>query len=190
MAAAPIPPVVLVDANILFSRTLRDYFVFADEHGAAHLRWSRGVLSEMSRNLELSMGFTPDDSFVLVTALNEFLPQANVEVNRFDMEKARESNCDTKDTHVLAAAISAGADLLVSSNLADFPADWMQLHGIKLASPSELLLDLIHGFPDAMLLAHISTVAQSTRTETEILEVLARAAGPEAAAAMRLLAGL
>lgn len=48
--------VVLADANILVSRTLRDYFLYAADNGAIEIRWSPQILAEMSRNLERKFG--------------------------------------------------------------------------------------------------------------------------------------
>lgn len=48
--------VVLADANILYSRTLRDYFLYAADAGAVELHWSQDILDEMSRNLRAGLG--------------------------------------------------------------------------------------------------------------------------------------
>lgn len=48
--------VVLADANILFSRTLRDYFLYAADEGAIEIHWSQQILDEMSRNLRENLG--------------------------------------------------------------------------------------------------------------------------------------
>ncbi len=41
----------LADANILISRTLRDYFVYAAKLGALDIYWSDVILDETTRNL-------------------------------------------------------------------------------------------------------------------------------------------
>lgn len=51
----------LADANILVSRTLRDYFVYAAKAGALQIHWSQPILDEMSRNLRAKFAFTEDD---------------------------------------------------------------------------------------------------------------------------------
>jgi hypothetical protein len=40
--------VVLSDANVLFSRTLRDYVLYAADEGTIEVHWSRQILAEMS----------------------------------------------------------------------------------------------------------------------------------------------
>jgi hypothetical protein len=54
--------VVLADANILFSRTLRDYVLYAADEGAIEIHWSRQILAEMSCNLRESLGFSHDST--------------------------------------------------------------------------------------------------------------------------------
>lgn len=54
---------------------------------------------------------------------------------------------DPNDRHVLAAAIVGRADVIVTSNLKDFPADVLQPYGIEAQHPDEFLMhqrDLNH----------------------------------------------
>ena len=52
----------MADANILFSRTLRDYFLYAADEGAIEIHWSQSILDEMSRNLRENLGLTQADT--------------------------------------------------------------------------------------------------------------------------------
>lgn len=38
--------IVLGDANVLYSRVLRDYLVYAADEGVISIRWSRAILIE------------------------------------------------------------------------------------------------------------------------------------------------
>ena len=49
---------------------------------------------------------------------------------------------DKDDRHVLAAAINAGADVIVTFNLKDFPDDVLAPYGIHTKSPDDFILDL------------------------------------------------
>ena len=50
---------------------------------------------------------------------------------------------DPDDRHVLAAAITAGAVVIVTSNLNDFPAETLQPFGIEAKTPDDFVLDQI-----------------------------------------------
>ncbi len=104
--------VTLADANILISRTLRDYFVYTAKLGALDLRWSEAILDETTRNLIKQFGFVPEHADVLVERLNLYLPRALVATKTRDEVRVAQVKMDAKDRHVLAAALSAKADLL------------------------------------------------------------------------------
>jgi hypothetical protein len=95
---------------------------------------------------------------------------------------------DAKDRHVLAAALSADADILLTDNTKDFPAQWMAEQGIELLTAGELLIRLADRFPDKMRTAHEKTVRYSPKPETDILTTLERTAGKYAADAIRKVA--
>ena len=50
---------------------------------------------------------------------------------------------DPKDRHVLAAAIEAKADTIVTSNRSDFPPHTLEPYKIKAVSPDEFLVELV-----------------------------------------------
>jgi hypothetical protein len=77
-------PVVVADANILFSRTLRDYFLYAADEGAIEIHWSQAILDEMSRNLRDSLGFGHADTARLEQLMNDYIEYALVDVDPDD----------------------------------------------------------------------------------------------------------
>ena len=50
---------------------------------------------------------------------------------------------DTKDRHVLAAAVKAKADVIVTFNLKDFPLESVEPFDIKVQHPDNFLLDIL-----------------------------------------------
>ena len=50
---------------------------------------------------------------------------------------------DVNDRHVLAAAIVAGADVIVTYNLKDFPATIFEQYGIEAQHPDEFITHMI-----------------------------------------------
>lgn len=77
--------VVLADSNILFSRTLRDYILYAAETEAIEIRWSQQILDEMSRNLRQRLGISHADTDRLEHLMNDYLDEALVEVGAEDL---------------------------------------------------------------------------------------------------------
>jgi predicted nucleic acid-binding protein len=180
--------VVLADANILFSRTLRDYVLYAADEGAIEVHWSREILAEMSRNLRENLGLSHDSTVRLEQLMNDYIEYALVEVVPSDLNAVAAVEMDAKDRHVLAAALSADADILLTDNAKDFPAQWMAEQGIELLTASQLLTRLADAFPDKMRAAHEKTVRYSPKPESDILTALERTAGKYAAEAIRKVA--
>lgn len=126
--------VVLADANVLYSRVLRDYPLYAADEGVIAIRWSRAILSETVEHLQANNStFDDEQADLLIRLLNAAYPHAEVKptatarrkVNQFDVP-------DEDDRHVLAAAVSARADILCTNNVKDFPPEAMASVGIEL----------------------------------------------------------
>lgn len=150
--------VVLADANILFSRTLRDYFLYANDAGAIEVRWSQPILDEMSRNLRNRLGLTEADTDRLEQLMNDYLEYALVDVADHHLATVADVPMDAKDRHVLAAALAAEADILVTENTRHFPRLWMAQHGVELLTATQLLARLTDQYPDKIRQAHAKTV--------------------------------
>ncbi|WP_246083790.1 hypothetical protein [Nonomuraea diastatica] len=59
--------------------------------------------------------------------------------------------CDDKDRHVLAAAVSAQANAVVSVNVKDFPAHAREPYDIELLTPDAFLFGLSDAMPRIVL---------------------------------------
>ena len=57
---------------------------------------------------------------------------------------------DPDDAHVLAAAVSAGADAILTLNLRDFPARILSEHGLSAVHPDAFLRGLLDQAPQAV----------------------------------------
>lgn len=53
-----------------------------------------------------------------------------------------------KDRHVLAAAVAAQADVVVTANLRHFPPQACNPHGIRVVSPDQFLCDAFERGPE------------------------------------------
>ncbi len=179
--------VVVADANILFSRTLRDYFLHAAAEGAIEIHWSQAILDEMLRNLRLRLGLGGSDTARLERLMNDYIEYALVEVDPASLSVVETSEVDPEDRHVLAAALSVEADVLLTENVKHFPREWMGDRGIELLTAGELLGRLAISFPDQIRAAHDLTVRYSPRTEAQVLTTLEGIIGTAAADSIRAL---
>ena len=89
---------------------------------------------------------------------------------------------------MLAAAIKAGAQVIVTANLKHFPAELLALWNIEAKSPDDFVLDQI-SIDDRTVFACVQAIADSRdqRPETvdNVLGQLERAGLVESAAALR-----
>lgn len=75
--------VVLGDANVLYSRVLRDYLVYASDEEAIAIRWSTEILDEVVEHLVANRPtFMTKSGARLVSLLNAAYPNAQVEMTK------------------------------------------------------------------------------------------------------------
>lgn len=115
----PAPIRVVLDANVLFPFSLRDTLLRAAAAGYFQVYWSGQILEEARRNLVKSAAITEAQADRLLDAMTAAFPEAMV--TGHEPLVAAMPN-DPKDRHVAAAAVTAGARLIVTNNLKDFMA--------------------------------------------------------------------
>ena len=136
---------VVLDANVLYPFSLRDTLLRAATDGLFQLYWSEHILDETTRNLVAKGTTTDDQATRLRAAMTEAFPES--------MVTGHESLIDAmpnqeKDRHVAAAAVKAGAQVIVTSNLKDFR---LLPDGIEAQSPDEFLSNLFDLDPASMV---------------------------------------
>jgi predicted nucleic acid-binding protein len=179
--------IVLGDANVLYPRVLRDYLVYASDQGAIALRWSREILDEVVEHLAENVAtFTPEQGGLLIRLLNSAFPYAEVVPSPAARRKIAALDLpDEDDRHVLAAAVAAGAHVLCTDNIKDFPDEAMDAVGIELLNADALLASLVTAHPSKMLAAHRSAVASLIgATDASTLAALRRANATKTAGLM------
>lgn len=98
---------------------------------------------------------------------------------------------DPNDRHVLAAAIRGQANVIVTMNLRDFPADTLGPFGLEAQHPDEFILHLLDLAPALVLAAaesHRQSLKNPPRTIDEYLETLERQGLVQSASSLRQLA--
>lgn len=173
--------VVLGDANILYSRVLRDYVLHAMAHQLIRVRWSRLILDEAVEHLiENIEGFDAVAGERLVTAMNGAFPNSQVEMTEEATAAVADFTLiDEGDRHVIAAAVAAEATFLCSDDRTGFPPDVMARLGVEWITADALLSTLVEETPDTMLRVHRTAVSRLSGATDESTIAALRAAKAE-----------
>lgn len=134
-------PVAVVDANVLFPLSLRDVLLRAVEKGLYRLRISQQIWDEVVRNLVTTGRMTPGRAAYLDARVHEFLADNDAYVGGYEALIPTLTN-DAKDRHVLAVAVHAQAETIVTFNLRDFPPDALAPHAVVAEHPDVFLCRL------------------------------------------------
>ena len=149
MDRPPDPPLVFLDACVLYPWLTRGIVLGAAEAGQFTPRWSPRVLAEW-RIAVARDGGTPAESWVdtVIARMETVFPAACTAPDP-EAEATLELP-DPADIHVLAAAIAAGAEILLTFNLRDFPVRRLAAHGIAPRHPDGFLWERYSDAPEVV----------------------------------------
>lgn len=134
--------VVVYDACVLYSAPVRDLLIRIANAGIVRARWTDRILEECFRSiLKQRPELSPAALDRTRNLMNDAVPDCLV----FGYEPLVEGLAlpDPDDRHVLAAAIRANAQAIVTFNLADFPAETLGPYDIEAKHPDDFVLDSI-----------------------------------------------
>lgn len=166
--------VAVLDANVLYPQWLRDVLLTLAAFGYYEPRWSERIIDEMRRNVLSDHPDIDPERFdaVTLTALRRAFPDASVAVE--DDLVAQMDNA-VEDRHVLAAAVTAAADVIVTSNVDDFIASRHVTSGdIAIEAPGTFLTTVLEQHPDVMaaVLLHLASNRRGVATIADVLAML------------------
>lgn len=164
-------PVVL-DSCVLYPMYMRDTLLRAADAGLYQVRWSREILDGATRNLIANGLMTEQKARRLEQHMETAFPEALVVVPPTLL--AVMTN-DPGDRHVLAAAVAAHAQVIVTSNLRHFAAESLAPWDIEAQHPDDFLLHL-HDLAPEVMTNVLDQQAQDLRhprmTTAELLSIL------------------
>lgn len=139
---------VVLDACTLFPMLARDVLLTLAAHEFFSPKWSARIRDEWTRNLLAQMQERSVDGDAqkrvdrIVAAMTAAFPDADVGVELVELPVLEP--VDAKDRHVVATAIAAHADAIVTFNVKDFAADHLkeQLQ-IEVIYPDDFVMDLV-----------------------------------------------
>lgn len=137
--------VAVCDACVIYSITLADLFTSLGVAGLFYPRWTQAIHDEWMRNLLDNRTADSTLSPEKLTARRDAMIGAieNSLVEDFEALIVTLNLPDADDRHVLAAAIKAEAALIITFNLADFPAAALAPYAVRAIHPDEFMTALL-----------------------------------------------
>ena len=135
------PIIAVYDANILYPAPLRDLFIRLAQTGLVRAKWTEEIHNEWIRSvLRVNPMLSLERLQRTRTLMNDAVRDCVVE----DYEDLIETLMlpDPNDRHVLAAAIRSDAELIITFNLKDFPAEILSTFDIVALHPDDFLVRL------------------------------------------------
>lgn len=135
---------VVYDACVLYPPSVRDLLVELARTGLCRAKWTRRIHEEWIGAVMIGRDASERSRFERIAVLmNDAV--LDCEVTGYEALEPTVAVPDPKDRHVVAAAIRAGAQEIVTFNLRDFPESALQPLGVRAVHPDvfvEHLLDL------------------------------------------------
>jgi hypothetical protein len=172
---------VIYDACVLYPAPLRDFLMRlartelfrARWTATIHNEWMAAVLADRSDLTRAQLEHTRDSMKrsvldCLVVGYESLIPGLTLP--------------DPNDRHVLAAAILAGAEVIVTFNLKDFPPAALEHYGIEAQHPDEFVTHLFDLAPEDVCAAAREqrlSLKKPPKTIAEYLDTLERQQLPE-----------
>jgi predicted nucleic acid-binding protein len=183
--------VVIYDACVLYPAPLRDLLIRVARTGIVRARWSTAILDECFSNI---LEQRPDLSAAQLNRTRELMVRAipDCMVEGFDDLIAGLSLPDPDDRHVLATAIRAGAQTIVTFNLKDFPVERLASYGVEAQHPDDFVFDLLDLAPGAVLSAvnaQLASLKNPPQTFDQVLDTLRSQGLAQSVARVRELFG-
>lgn len=129
-----------LDACVLFPSVMREMLLGAASDGAFAPVWSERILEEWARATRRLPEGAEAFARAEIAAMKARWPDAMAEVRQEHV--AAIALPDPDDAHVVAAALSGGAAVVVTSNRRDFPNRTLARHGLIPRDPDGFLTEI------------------------------------------------
>ena len=172
------------DTNVLYGALLNDFVLELADRSLFRPLWSKDVLFELAKNL-VRNGEDAELVEKRVGTMERYF--ADAMITGYEDLVPTMTN-DQKDRHVLAAAVRGGAEVLVTFNTKDFPAESVEPFDLEIVRPDDFLLDQLELYRTPTLRALVELVDgydSPVMTVDDFLLALTRAGVPKFAGAAR-----
>jgi predicted nucleic acid-binding protein len=181
------PFVVVYDANVFYPDALRDLHIRVALTGLVQAKWTLQIVDEALTALGRNRPDIPAAKLErLGLLINDSVPDCLVTGYEPLIEGLKLPDPD--DRHVLAAAIKANAQVIVTANQRDFPPEDLAPWNIEAKSPDDFMLDQI-SIDEKKVFACIQQIVDSRKrrpkTMNDLLGQLERHGLVQSVAALR-----
>ena len=159
----------VLDTNVIYPIEIRDLLLWFAFYELFTPKWSRHIFSEWEEVMRRK-GVDDEEIKKRINRMNEAFPDALV--NNYESLVNNLELPDSKDNHVLAAAIKTNANLIVTNNLKDFPEEYLSKFGLKAKGADDFLTDIIDLNPDQAVEAFKKLVLNRRNPDLDEFEVL------------------
>lgn len=139
------PFVVVLDANVLYPFRTRDVLFTFAQQGLFRARFTTDIINEWTRSLISNKPELEESVQQQASIVAEVFDECYVEGYEPLIDGL--SLPDQDDRHVLAAAIKCSAQIIVTENRRDFPADILEQYGIEALGADDMLANTFDLFP-------------------------------------------
>ena len=166
---------VLYDSCVLYPAPLRDLLLQLALTDLFRAKWTRTIHGEWLDNL---LANRPDLDRSRLERTRDLMDNAvrDCIVEGFEPLIEALTLPDPDDRHVLAAAIRCKADLILTYNLSDFPAEYLATWTIEAEHPDEFIVHLL-GLDESLVCDAARTcrtrLSNPAKTADEYLDILA-----------------
>ncbi|MDP2881490.1 MAG: PIN domain-containing protein [Azonexus sp.] len=148
------PPVVVLDACVLYPAAQRDLFMWLAATGAIRAHWTDEIHEEWMRNVAQDLGIERP----VLERVRRLMDKAadDALIRGYRRHEHRFPLTDAKDRHVAAAAFRAGQRAAVDHvtiltwNIKDFDRAELSAAGLSAVTPDDFLTDLMRESPEAV----------------------------------------
>jgi predicted nucleic acid-binding protein len=179
--------IAVYDASVLYPSTTRDLLIRIAQAGLVRAKWTTTILDEVFGSLTKNR---PDLDPAKLARTRDLMSGAIRDVHVVGHEPLIDvlDLPDPDDRHVLAAAIRARAQLIVTHNLRDFPADALRRWDVEAIGPDAFVRAQVDLDRD-LVYAAVTRIADAWRTPPgtpdDVLDRLDREGLTETAAVLR-----
>ena len=181
----------VLDANVLYGACMRDILLRLADQGLFTPLWSAEIHTEwVDHLLAARSDLTRLKLERIRITMDQHFPSATVTgyeplIERLDLP-------DPQDRHVVAAAVRGGANVIVTQNLRDFPAERLAPYKLEAQHPDKFISELFESRHHGVLAAvrdHRAALQNPPRSPDEHLRAFEEVGLIDTAVALRNFKG-